>query len=931
MWRFLDPSEVLGDPLPTSYDPGLVILSVLVASIAAYAALLISDRLVTADTRRARWAWLATGSIAMGSGVWAMHFMGMLALSLPVSMSYSLPITLVSLGPAVFASAIALHVLSRSQITISKLHGGGLMMAIGIGTMHYVGMEAMRMDAILRYSLPLFALSVVVAYLLATSALYVRSFRFRWSGIVGAWTGVGSAVLMGLAVAGMHYTAMAAGSFFQVAVPGPQVPSASWLPITVSLVGCGVTGLAIVCAVVDRYLQSLSTSLISSEERFRTLLDAAGEGILGLALDGTITFVNPALARMLDRPVEGLVGLRLCRRSGKRPSPGWIDLGPSGRILATHVESRAGVSGSDYLGRQDGTLIPVDYTRTPLTVMGGVSGSVVTLSDATARTQAKAELMTSRDEALEAARAKSAFLATMSHEIRTPMNGVLGMSELLADTALSDEQREFTDSIQSSAEALLDVVNDVLDFSKIEVGKLELEAAEFRPREVVDEVATLLTARARQKGVELIRSVDDEVPVVAVCDPGRFRQILTNLVGNAVKFTAHGKVEIRVSVVDVQGDSETLRVAVRDTGIGIASDALEHIFDSFSQADGSMTRQYGGSGLGLTIAKSLTEMMGGEMAVESEVGKGSTFSFTTSVTRAANQCLAGPVDAGSNEWPDAGGKPRVRDDLLANRRVLLVEDNPVNQAVARAMLAKLGCFVDLAENGVAAITSYGRAAYDVILMDGQMPEMDGYETTRRLRLLESGAASEAGLDTGRLAHVPIVAMTAHAMKGDRERCLEAGMDDYLSKPFTRSQLAEVLHRSMADGPTEVPDTAADGGGDASTHDSGAVDDSTLDELRALDRDGSGDSLRYVLTLYLDKSPQLMTRLAEAVEAGDAETMGQLAHSLKSASANVGATKLSTLCESLERIGELVQKLGYRPAIDSAADTLASTQAEYAAV
>ena len=748
---------------------------------------------------------------------------------------------------------------------------------------------------------------------------------------VGPWTGVGGALLMGLAVSGMHYTAMAAGSFFQVTAPGPQVPSASWLPITVGLVGCGVTGLAIVCAIVDRRLQRLSTSLVSSEERFRTLLDAAGEGILGLALDGTITFANPAMARMLDRPAEEIVGRRVCRRGGQRSSSGWIDLGPSGRIFAARLENGTGISGSDHLRRPDGTLIPIDYTRTPL-ICGGLSGSVVTLSDATARTEAQAELMGARDEALEAARAKGAFLATMSHEIRTPMNGVLGMSELLTDTTLTQEQQEFADSIRSSAEALLNVINDVLDFSKIEAGKLELEATEFRPRGVVDEVATILAVRAHQKGVELICSVEDEVPVVAVGDPGRFRQILTNLVGNAVKFTAEGEVEIRVSVVDVQGDSETVRVAVRDTGIGIPSPAIEHIFDSFSQADGSMTRRYGGSGLGLTIAKSLTEMMGGAMAVESQVGKGSTFSFTARVTRAANQYLVDPMDARSNEGPDAGGElGTVRDDLLANRRVLLVEDNPVNQAVARAMLGKLGCYVDLAENGVAAITAYGRATYDVILMDGQMPEMDGYETTRRLRLLESGAATEAGLDDGRPAHVPIVAMTAHAMKGDRERCLEAGMDDYLSKPFTRGQLADVLHRCLADGPTEVPDTAADRGGDASTHDGGVVDDATLNELRALDRDGSGDSLRYVLTLYLDKSPQLMTRLAEAVEAGDAVAMGNLAHSSKSASANVGATKLSTLCESLELLGELVQKLGYLPATDKAGNTLAAIQGEYAAL
>jgi CheY-like chemotaxis protein/PAS domain-containing protein len=550
--------------------------------------------------------------------------------------------------------------------------------------------------------------------------------------------------MMAIGIGTMHYVGVAAGGFLTVVVPGSQLAPVAWLPTTVGLVGCCATGLAIFFAITDGQLQRLSRSLNGSEERFRTLLDAAGEGILGLALDGTITFANPAIARMLDRPVEGLVGRRVCRRSARRSSSEWVDLGPSGRTFVAPLENLEGVSGSDHLRRPDGTLIPIDYPRPPLPPMGRVTGSVVTLSDAMVRARAQAVLTTARNEELDEA---------------------------------------------------------------------------------------LKAARAT---------------------------------------------------------------------------------------------------LGSTIARRLTEMTGGEMAVESQVGKGSTFSPTARVTRAANRYLAGPMDASSSEGPAIGGEAGpVRDDFLLNRRVLLVEDNSVNQAVGRAMLEKLGCRVDLAENGVMAITAYGRVAYDAILMDGQMPEMDGYETTRRLRLLESGVATEGGADR-RLAHVPIIAMTAYAMRGDRERCLEAGMDDYLGKPFTRGQLSDVLHRCMADRPTDVSDTGEDQGRDASRPE-GVVDDATLDELRALDDDGSEDSLRHVLTLYMGKSPQLITRLTEAVENGDAATLGQVAHSLKSASANVGATKLSTLCESLERIGELVQKLGYRPAIDNAGHTLAAIQAEYASV
>ena len=398
------------------------------------------------------------------------------------------------------------------------------------------------------------------------------------------------------------------------------------------------------------------------------------------------------------------------------------------------------------------------------------------------------ELERAQEQTEEAARAKDTFIANMSHEIRTPMNGVLGMSELLADTALTDEQQQFTDSIRTSADALLDVINDILDFSKIAAGKLELETTDFQPRDVVDGVATLLAARARQKRVELICSVDNEVPVVAVGDPGRFRQILTNLVGNAVKFTADGEVEIRVSVVDVQGDSETLRVAVRDTGIGIESDALEQIFDSFSQADGSMTRRYGGSGLGLTIAKSLTEMMGGEIAVESQVGKGSTFSFTARIKRAADQSET----------------PRGARESLTGWRALIVEDNATNRRILQTQVSSWDMPCEVAETGEEALSLLQAAAqggqpYDLALLDMKLPGINGFELARTIKADPS------------LASVTLVMLTSMDGRTHEGDDASAGIAATLVKPVPQRTLFHCLAGLIDADAYEAPDTSGDPG------------------------------------------------------------------------------------------------------------------------
>jgi signal transduction histidine kinase/DNA-binding response OmpR family regulator/HPt (histidine-containing phosphotransfer) domain-containing protein len=650
------------------------------------------------------------------------------------------------------------------------------------------------------------------------------------------------------------------------------------------------------------------------------------------------------------------------------------------------------------------------------------------------------------EQAEAASRAKSQFLANMSHEIRTPMNGVLGMTELLVNTRLSEKQHRFAETIRRSAEALLSVLNDILDFSKIEAGKLELEILDFDLRQEVEEVAELFAEHAYSKHLEFLCVIPPDTPKTVRGDAGRLRQVLTNLVGNALKFTDEGEIAVRVAVADEDEATLCVRFEIQDTGAGIAPEALEHIFESFTQADGSATRKHGGTGLGLTISKQLVEMMAGEIGVESEPGKGSTFWFTAhfgkpeaedayeaahpsqivglhilvvddnatnrellelelgawgarvqaaeggpqglGLLRAAAQrgepfdvaildlmmpemdgfelarrikadggisavhlvmltsvglpqeaeelrrlgievYLSKPVrqshlyDSLMTVMSTSGGDPQ-RDatpdgdhleDVRFQGRVLLVEDNRINQEVARDMIEMLGCQVEVANNGQEALDALARDDYDLVFMDCQMPEMDGYAATRAIR--EQEAAGNGGG-----AHLPIVALTAHAMDGDREKCLAAGMDDYLTKPFPLDQLCAVLGDWLAAAPEKndrpepnrPPATPATAPG-------APLDPNALDSLRALERQGAQGLVRKAIRFYLEDAPKLIETLREAVSLADSQALSNAAHSLKSSSANLGAVRLAKLSSDLE-------KAGRAGATEGAGTLLAETQAEY---
>jgi two-component system, sensor histidine kinase and response regulator len=774
---------------------------------------------------------------------------------------------------------------------------------------------------------------------------------------------------------------------------------------------------------LEQLVKDRTEELRVSEERTRLLLESAGEGIIGVSLDGKMTFVNPAACRMLGYSPDEFEGKELhslIHYAHKDGSTYPQEDCPMQKSIsggtASHIDS-------EVLWRKDNTSFPVAYSSNPVHKDGCLVGSVITFSDITSRKLAEEQVRRAKEIAEEATKAKSDFLANMSHEIRTPMNAVIGMAHLALQTELTPKQADYLTKIQRSAHSLLGIINDILDFSKIEAGKLEMESVDFSLDEVLDNVSTVVGVKVHEKELEFLMDTPQDVPLALVGDPLRLGQVLINLCNNAVKFTEQGEIVISAKLLEKQDEWVMLQFSVRDTGVGLTQEQKGKLFQAFSQADMSTTRKYGGTGLGLTISKRLVNMMGGEIWVESEAGKGSEFIFTAkfglarkfsrkrlepSVDLRGMRVLVIDDNASSREilqslletmsfevtvaasaeegiaelekeanirpyrlvlmdWkmpgmdgikateliknlPSLPHKPKViiataygreevmrrsekvgvdgfllkpvgqsvlfdsimialgkgaqeretvkrvsgRDEeelrKIRGARVLLAEDNELNQQVAEEILQQAGLVVLSAKNGKEAVEMVKAGNFDVVLMDIQMPVMGGFEATQKIRRDE------------RFQDLPIIAMTAHAMAGDSERSIEAGMNDHLTKPIDPDQLISALVKWVKPGDRETSEGLSE-----SSSESKKVQDILPAKLPGISIASglgrvAGNRQLYakLLCKFKDGQENAGDQIKSALQVGDVETATLFAHTVKGVSGNLGGDNLYQAASELEK-------------------------------
>ena len=935
------------------YDYPLVLLSYIIASIASFVALDMASNISNSkyshiDER----FWLYGGAFAMGGGIWSMHFIGMLAYNSGMQIHYNSWITLLSMAIAILFSLFALSKIKAHHLTIKQIIIYSPTLGIGIAAMHYIGMAAMVMQSELRYRPELFALSILIAIAASAVAFWLVSRTARKYPGKGVLLKIAAALIIGWAVCGMHYTGMAASVFIPSANANIDFGTSSnnaYLSLAVAAITTLVLGIAIIASIVnqrffhhlEQKIQQKTKALTrtekaskSNELRMQMILDHIIDGVISVNKEGEIQSFNKAAEKIFGYSQESILGKDITILMPKN----YI------RKYSKHLKKHLNKDDDSLIGagvreaegiRKDGRVFTMDLGVNELEV-DNEKIFIGVIRDITYQKKYEAELKEAKDEAERATRAKSDFLANMSHEIRTPMNAVIGMTRLLLDTGLKEEQRTYAEIVRKSGETLLDLINDILDFSKIEAGQLTLEPIAFNLYTAIEEALGLLKIKAEEQKIELLVHYSSDVPHYFFGDPGRIRQIIINLMSNAIKFTQDGYVLLSVTYKGEEDNIANLYFEVKDTGIGIPKDKQDYIFNKFSQAEESTTRKFGGTGLGLAICKNLVSMMDGIIGVKSELGKGSTFHFNLKLPLAQEEEVeekpndltilnlnianlhvlivdaydvnrymmteyvkswkmrSDAVGTAEQAWqllkkaakennpyhfvlldfqlPKMDGitlakkikkdaslkntllimitssghvysleevgnmgfsafltKPFYPPQLLnainiawdaklkgediglitqktiaetilkgnnkhhkngnlgfAGVRVLVVEDMPINQMLMINILERIGCKVDTAANGMEAIDILKSMKHDIVFMDCQMPEMDGFEATNKIRKIEK----EKG------GHIPIIALTADAMLDDKEKCIRLGMDDYLNKPVKPENIEMMLKKHV---------------------------------------------------------------------------------------------------------------------------------------
>jgi len=746
------------------YEPWLVTLSLVIAISASFMALTLAAAARRSNTRSMERLHLFSGAASLGFGIWSMHFIGMLAFEMPTHVHYHLGITALSAIPSLLASWVALGLLARHELTGLRLVSGGITVGAGIGAMHYLGMAAMEIGPALRYDPSLFALSIVVAVLLGTLALWI-SFGLRSkTRLRGYQRRLLAGLVMGLAIAGMHYTAMEAARFIGETDPDftPGSSRHTMLALAIAIITVSLSVLAAGVNAIARYRALFQRSTETASE-LRTIVDAAVDGIVKISDRGIVLSFNESAERIFGYRAEEVVGHNV-RMLMPNPHHDAHD-GYLKNYLRTGERKIIGSGREVWARHKDGHQIPVRLAIGE-SRLGGTSTFVGFLTDISERYHMETELREAKEKAEYAAAAKSEFLANMSHEIRTPMNAIIGFTDLILDTPLSESQFKHLSIVKTSARSLLALLNDILDTAKLDGGHTELEERDFSLRSVCEQVVATQSLNAIRKGLFL--SLDYKASDYFKGDPLRIQQVVLNLLSNAVKFTTTGGVTLTIE----QSEQSHVVILVKDTGIGIAADRIDRIFEPFTQADSSMTRRFGGTGLGTTIARQLVELMGGDISVTSTPGEGSTFR------------VALPLPPGKAVTVE---RQRDQETPLPPLTILAADDVPQNQELLTSLLSSRQHQVVTVGNGHDAVARFSEQPFDLVLMDVQMPDMNGHEATLAIRRIEEERKQQ---------RTPVIALTASVLEDDRRQAMEAGMDGFATKPISLPDLTAEMARLM---------------------------------------------------------------------------------------------------------------------------------------